>query len=312
MTMRASNVLAALLLTPALAQTSTEQPATGSPGASGNPAEPPRCALVERAVLDMEMDQTGRIWVPVSINGMVEPMMVDTGAARTMVSYQTVATLKLPIGVAKGGSLKAFGGAIASVDAHIDELRFGNVRAQNFNLFIVPFRFNGGGLLGGDFLRRYDIDFDFAAGKLSFLTPQNCTAGAGAYWTTKQFGAIPFIVDDDNHIVVKVILDGKPITAAIDTGAADTIMSLEKASAAFKLDEGKLHKSHHYPFQSLSIGDVAVANPAVLLVGDEETVVMGQGTDDTHMIIGMGVLRRLHLYISYREKMLYVTPATQY
>lgn len=309
--MRASNILAALLLaTPALAQTALAQ-AAGSP-VPGNRGDTPHCALIERAVLDMEMDQTGLIWVPVSINGTVEPMMVDTGAARTMVSDRTVANLKLPIGVAKGGSMKAFGGAIATVDAHIDELRFGNVRARDFNLFIAPYRLRGGGLLGGDFLRRYDIDFDFAAGKLSFLAPQNCTAGAGAYWTAKQFGAIPFTLDDNNHIIVNVSLDGKPITAGIDTGAADTIMSLEKASAAFKLDEDKLHKSHHYPFRSLSIGDVAVGNPAILLVGDEEAAVLGHGSDDTQMIIGMGVLRRLHLYISYGEKMLYVTPATQY
>jgi len=26
----------------------------------------------------------------------------------------------------------------------------------------------------------------------------------------------------------------------------------------------------------------------------------------------MGVLRRMHLYISYKEKKIYVTPATQY
>ena len=102
------------------------------------------------------------------------------------------------------------------------------------------------------------------------------------------------------------------MTAILDTGAADTVMSLEKATHTYALDARKLAKSRHYPFKALSFGEVTVTNPAIFLVPDEESALMGHQSGDQNMIIGMGVLRRLHLYISYKEKKIYVTPATQY
>jgi hypothetical protein len=47
-------------------------------------------------------------------------------------------------------------------------------------------------------------------------------------------------------------------------------------------------------------------------MSDDDTRILGHHSKDLQMIIGMGVLRRLHLYISYKEKVIYVTPATQY
>jgi hypothetical protein len=49
-----------------------------------------------------------------------------------------------------------------------------------------------------------------------------------------------------------------------------------------------------------------VKNPAFVLM--PQSVAKVRGLPD--MIIGIGILRQLHLYIAYRERKLYATPAS--
>lgn len=282
---------------------------------SGKQAETPapRCTLLVRAKLDMAMDETGRITVPVVINGTSKRMMVDTGASKSMLTLATARELNLDIGVlARGRFIVGVGGTPSIFVAHVDEFVLGSSRTADFRINVGFERMEAAGLLGADFLSQFDVDLDFANAKMNLVRRENCNdTGDVVYWSRKPYGVIPFEIDA-NHIMVKVKLDGVDIRAALDTGAADTIMSLDKASDAFDLDEDKLMKSRHYPFKTLTFGEVTINNPAIALLTDRESVVMGHHSSDLHMIIGMGVLRRLHLYISYTDKMIYVTPATQY
>jgi hypothetical protein len=47
-----------------------------------------------------------------------------------------------------------------------------------------------------------------------------------------------------------------------------------------------------------------------MLVPDKVSGTARFGHSDPTIILGMGILRQLHLYIAYREKNLYVTPAS--
>jgi predicted aspartyl protease len=309
--MHSASALAALLLaSPALA--GDPAPALAAPPAPQVAAEPPRCTLNLRAELDMDIDDSGRITVPISINGVGKRMMVDTGSPSSLISRAVVEEMKLKFGFAADGRyLAGFGGSLLLFVAHLDEFRLGKLTKSNFNLFVLPDAMEMAGILGADFLGGFDVDLDFARAKLNLITPKNCSEGGSVYWTNKPYGIIPFEIDGE-HILVKVLLDGREIRAVLDTGAVDTVMSLDRASKTFDLDERELSKSRHYPFKTLTIGEVSVGKPAIMLMTDRETQIMGNRDDDLHMIIGMGVLRRLHLYVSYSEKKIYVTPATQY
>ncbi len=307
--MRSIPVLLCLLLTaPSLAD---EKSAAATDGAKPAEAHVPQCTLMIRASLGTAMDETGRITVPITINGTAKQIMVDTGASNSLLTLATVEELKLKFGVAANGRfIMGVGGTPSFFVAHVDEFRLGKIKAENFNLYIEPDRMAAAGLLGADFLSKFDVDLDFAHAEMNLIRAEHCD-GNVVYWSKKSYGIIPFEIED-NHIMVKVKLDGVEIRAALDTGAADTVMSLDKASDAFDLDEDKLEKSRHYPFKTLTLGEVTISNPAIALMRDRESIVMGHHSSDLHMIIGMGVLRRLHLYISYKDKMIYVTPATQY
>jgi ABC-type hemin transport system substrate-binding protein len=63
--------------------------------------------------------------------------------------------------------------------------------------------------------------------------------------------------------------------------------------------------SYQYPFKSLTFSGVAVANPDIVLVSDRASKEYGQ----PDLIIGMGILRQLHIYLAYHERNLYLTSA---
>ena len=303
---RLAAVLVVALTAPARADESVKTP----PPAAPVPAQV-NCQIVRKVLLDMDMDDTGRITVPVTIAGVEKRMLVDTGASDSLIAAPTVAALKLATRRAPNGAyMQGFGGRIDAKVVDIAEFGLGRMKGKNFTLFVETGYLDADGLLGGDFLYFFDLDFDFANAKLSLFSPDHCP-GKVMYWSRGNYGVVPFEIEQ-NHIMIKVQLDGQEIKAALDTGAADTVMSLERASGAFDLDKDKLKKSRHYPFKTLSFGEVSVINPAIDLMPDDQSRVMGRHSSDLQMIIGMGVLRRLHLYISYKEKKIYVTPATQY
>lgn len=275
------------------------------------PAPEKKCTLIRRAALEMDVDDTGRITVPVTFNDISMRMLVDTGTPETMIGTEAVEQLKLKTRKAPYGQyMMGFGGGTS--DQVVDVARFGlgALKGENFTLFVEPDSMGADGLFGADFLAGFDVDFDFANAKMNLIWPEHCP-GKVVYWTKGDFGVVPFSLDN-GHIMIKVQLDGKTVTAALDTGAADTVTSMDYAFLAFDVDREKLRRTRHYPFKQLSFGSVSVVNPAITLVPDDESRLMNRNSGEMQMIIGMGVLRRLHLYISYREKMLYVTPATQY
>jgi len=274
-------------------------------------AAPAPCRLIRIGSVPMEMDGTGRITVPVTFNGVEKRIMVDTGAAASAVTAATATELKLAAEEKRSrGYIVMWGGNKASRIVTVNEFGIAGMKGKDFLFFVINRYLESAGLLGGDIFRSNDVDLDFANAKFTMFSADHCP-GQVVYWTRGPYAAVPFEVND-NHISVKLKLDGKDVTAILDTGASDTDMSLEKASWEFDLDKKLLAKSRHYPFKTLSLGGINVANPAIMLVPDKESVLMGQYSGNINMIMGMGVLRRLHLYIAYKEKMIYVTPATQY
>lgn len=277
----------------------------------GAPAPPASCRLVRLASLDMDMDATGRITVPIGLNGVEKRMMLDTGASDSILAREVVDELKLKTKKSSDGSyIMGFGGRTSDQVVVISEFRIGALKGENFRLWVMNESYGSAGLLGPDILQSYDLDFDFANAKLNLVFANHCP-GKVVYWTKGDYGAFPFVLKG-NNIKVQVVLDGKPVNAILDTGAVDTVMSLERAASAFDLKKALLKKSRHYPFTSLSFGAISVGRPAIELVPDSESHLMGKETDADQMIVGMGVLRRLHLYISFKEHMIYLTPATQY
>lgn len=196
----------------------------------------------------------------------------------------------------------------------INSFQLGIVTGARLRFYVDDF---GGeffdGLIGADILKNYDVDFDFARGQFGLFAPDHCP-GKVVYWTRGPYSAVPFTLNEDKHIVMPITVDDKGLSATVDTGADDTILSMATARKMWGLDEHapgmKLaypdypeYKFYHYPFKTMSFGGLKVSGPHIMIVPN------GYLPDKLDILLGTNILRELHMYIAYKEKAMYVTPA---
>ena len=73
----------------------------------------------------------------------------------------------------------------------VDEFKLGEVAVRGLQLRVAGERDPGEGfdlLLGEDFLRNFDIEFDLANGVVRLWQPKDCDGASLAYWTGMSSG----------------------------------------------------------------------------------------------------------------------------
>ena len=143
-------------------------------------------------------------------------------------------------------------------------------------------------------MQGWDVDFDFGNDKINFVSPATCAPNP-VYWTKKPYVSLPLQVTDAQHLRATVRLNGKDLSAMIDTGSADSFMRLALASQLFGID-----KEGPHTFTALDFGGFSVQRPEVTLASDIK---------EDALVIGIPVLKKMHLYISYKDQIAYITPA---
>jgi predicted aspartyl protease len=281
---------------------------------------PTNCNVGRIASLDMTMLPDGEIAVPVTINDQEMKLIVDTGDIYSGIGEESADALHLKRG--NTGQAFTFLGNLPAyqyVEAH--SFKLGPMSGDDLRLLVVPsqmMRPNVDGLLGPNVLKGFDVEFDFAHGKFNIFSQNHCPH-AVVYWTKTNYAQVPMHVDDSWHISVPVTLNGKSLTAVIDSGADRSTMSLATLKELFGVDEknpalkqsgtGSINGTarttmYRYPFDTLSLEGVKVQSPDIDIIPAET-----YGTQNPQLIIGINVLRQLRLYIAYKEQMLYATPA---
>jgi hypothetical protein len=170
----------------------------------------------------------------------------------------------------------------------------------------------------------YDIELDFAGGKMNYFSRDHCP-GKVVYWPAAAIAVVPIRFGDMQHLVLDVSLDGHPFRAMIDTGAPGTTLTMGEARRVFGLTPADGDKPFEHVFQKLSFEGLEVANPHIAVIPDKtgskdpnNDFVTGSrvhrvddaDTSDPVMLIGMNILSKLHLYIAFSERKIYVTPAS--
>lgn len=283
-------------------------------------ADEQKCQLLQAARLDMSTDLTGRVNVPMTVGNQTVNMLIDTGGFVSTLTQYAVERMELHPQSAFRPLARYYGGEIVNQYVIAHDVMLANLRADKFTFFVMS---NDrdlpdiGGTLAPDILRAYDVDFDFANSTFSLFSKEHCE-GKVVYWTHGLYGRVAFHIDNSGHMVVPVMLDGKEVRAGIDTGAADTVASFDRITSNFDLDEkspgmalipnrASERPRYRYPFKTLTFDDVTVTNPDITLIPDAQSKM---SASDITIILGMNVIRRLHMYIAYGEQYIYVTPAT--
>jgi hypothetical protein len=210
----------------------------------------------------------------------------------------------------------------------------GHMRGTDLDMPIAPFP-GVDGVFALDHMTSLDLELDFSADKLNMFSQDHCD-GRVIYWTATPPAVIPITLDGF-HIVIPVMLDGHQERALIDTGDDDTMLYKSEEERLFSLTLGAADtpenaqglngdptlKTYNHVFKTLSLGDVTVLNPHVIVIPNaagrnmDQNQLAGNRTktekdllETWDMIIGMDVLRKLHIYFAFKEQKMYVTAAT--
>jgi predicted aspartyl protease len=277
-----------------------------------------------------------RLLVPVTINGTEEKLILDTGGGTTALSPVVVKALELRTVASHSIMFDAYGHGSA-LQAEVKSFGLGAAKGADFRLQVsaMPdFDHGAAGLISTDLFKDYDIDLDFGGGRLNYFSADHCDGGE-VYWREQPLLVVPFTLED-GHINLRVTVDGHQLKAILDTGAPFTLMTATFADREFGLtpespDMVEIGSPENFPqinyyshkFASLSVGGLNVESPDIIVMKDR----MGAGpamrrssirgvvgdpynrVNLDRLVIGMNILKRLHVYIAYGERRLYISPA---
>jgi predicted aspartyl protease len=279
------------------------------------------------------------MFVPVKFGDVPKLMMLDTGAAWSMLSPEVKDELNLKGHEADIRMYDVLGRK--SEQFVITPMEFARLKNSHTKLMVMPAAIWStqdeafkpvAGLLGVDILGQFDVSIDFARKKLDLLDPDHCE-GEVVYWGAKTLAVVPFDWVDSSHISLLVVLDGQRIEAILDTGASNSTINADEAIKRFGLtlgsadtpESGLLNgadgvKAYRHKFETLSFGGVMMRNPEITIIPDKLSDALryteagsriAKEGNKEDVLLGMNVLKDLHVYISYKEKKLYITPAVQ-
>jgi predicted aspartyl protease len=261
----------------------------------------------------------GEVSVPVTVDGHGGLMLVDTGGMQTILGETVATQLQLPISSGVNRFV-LFGGIRLGQVATPHVFELGGMTAHDMPMIVAPFTAlhnDDIGVLAPDVLSNYDVEIDFAGGKFNLFNPSECSA-APIYWTREPVAAVPFEFDRDGHIMISIQLDGIQMKAGVDTGADRSTMILNRFEDLFrkKSDDpglvpfqdavinGRRTKIYRYTFQTMTFEGIQVQRPNIDMVSSD-----GLGGEGPDIILGIETLRQLHMYIAYKDKMVYFTAA---
>jgi Aspartyl protease len=294
---------------------------------------------IENSVKMVPLGRTDRALVPITLNGVEKKFLFDTGGAISTISAATAKELGLPLYHSRY-RLSTLQRQDSWEFVQVHEVILGTAKNNGVQLQVVDhFGSPGGpepfdGILATGLFVHDDIDMDFGAERLNFFSTDHCE-GKVVYWPHQVLSVVP-VTEEQSHLDVPVTLDGHPLRAMIDTGAARTTMDLSRARQVINFSPdapatGNAPKDNPerqiYPrrFSTLSFDGVTVQNPLVIIQplqfggGKTDDATLGsraERKDDqanrlsADITIGMDVLRHLHVYFASRESKLYITEAT--
>ena len=286
-----------------------------------------------------QIDGHSSEYVPVEIAGGPKLMLLDTGAYFTLMNSATVNELHL---TPAPSTLRLYDVTGAKAAGFVTALfRIGNLRSGNIQFMLSPSSIDDfgdprvAGVLGADILTNFDLSIDFGAHRIDLISPNHCE-GQAVYWPERPIAVIPFKLQDRSAIILPVTLDGHEVKAQLDTGASTSTLEKGKAERSFDLVLGSADTpvasdlngakgltTWKHRFKSLSLAGIEVANPEIRIIPDKMSERLNDWSTGTMldrkansvetppMLLGMNVLEHLHIYIAYREKKLYITPAGQ-
>jgi Aspartyl protease len=244
------------------------------------------CTIEERGTV-MFAPVANRILVPLTINDIDATFVLDTGAARSLVTPEAARRLGLASDEWIATTMRGVGGIVEHPNADPRSLALGGVplhrRTVTHDTSLTVGEMPGfappglvvDGLLGRDLLSLFDLQFDIGAHRLTIYDVSGCS-GRFVPWNS-NFVALPAEMPMTKAMVVPMSVDGHGLRALLDTGATS---SLILAPGMFRLGltpeivahdpGGAAHgigpqapQMHRHRFSSWQVGPELEPNPTM-------------------------------------------------
>ncbi|OAG77622.1 Aspartyl protease [Acetobacter malorum] len=266
-------------------------------------------------------DDQGFLNIPVEINKHAASMIVDTGAEGSLLSPEAAERFQVQLDPSVHTLMQGTGGMGRMVpNVVVRSLTLGGLETGPVSMPVgdlpgkpvtqPPVE----GLVGGDLLSHYDVEFNVAEGWLTFWSVKSgSSACAGPADWHVIYRAVP-LESAGRRVIVQVLLDDKPLRALVDSGARSRILSdkaaekLGVSARTLAADPGGLtsgvdgHQQvyHWHRFQTFQIGQEQEKAPVLTVAPIHDSV---------DMLLGSDWFAAHRVWISYQTGMLYVMPA---
>lgn len=240
--------------------------------------------------------------LPVSLDGKIARMVLDTGAERSTVTRAAAARLRLRPDRWVGTTLRGAGGLVEyfpNVDVAVARYRTARLAqradATWLSLAVTDADLGGAdGLLGADILRHFVVDVDLRRSRVALQIP-------GA---PERSGGIPLQPLPQWLVLAPVRADGHELIALVDTGAS---VSLINARGLHRLGLNPDRILDGTAVYAHGIGGVSPARPlrlgalqiGALKVADISVLAEPVPQPAYDMLLGMDVLGQQRFILSY-------------
>jgi tetratricopeptide (TPR) repeat protein len=257
--------------------------------------------------------------ISAKINGQDARFVLDSGAFFSLISSATAAEYNLRLQMAPNGlRLEGVGGSVAAQLTTVKEFGLAGALIPHVEFLVGGSEVGSEGLLGQNFLFRWDVEYDFSKGVVRLFKVEGCGKANLAYWRTP--GQAYSVTDLESvsqsrlHTVGDGYVNGHHIRVTFDTGAYNSVLSLHAAKrAGIKIDSPGVEdagysggigrarvKTYIVTASSFKIGDGEEIKNARLRLADSDLA-------DSDMLLGSDFFVSHHIFVSNSQRKLYLT-----
>jgi hypothetical protein len=287
-------------------------------------ASPVRAACSVQPVTQVPLRFAGTLpLLPLQIDDQPATFVLDTGAARSVVTEAAATRLGLRMDEWVGTTMRGVGGVVDHRNADPRSITLGGVTLHRRTLARDNSLAVGGlsrpgtaghaidGLLGRDFLSVFDLDLDVPGRRLTLYSVQDC-AGRFLPWSG-AYASVPVQNPMEQALVAILRIDRTPLRALLDTGstasliAAPGMVRLGLSVAGLMDDPGVTVSGlgprrvimRRHRFRSMQVDDTTIQGPELWVAPIHLTPIVD-------MLLGADWLAGKRVWISWATRQLFV------
>ena len=288
-------------------------------GCSASSAPAPQACNVHKAAEIPLGFERGFITAPAMLDGKPATLVIDTGAETSLVTPIAETSLRLQPDPGRRTTVQGTGGTLTTQNALLQSFGIGGMEVLDQSVAVGPLpvahgaAMNAAGLLGADWFKDFDVELDLPHRRLALYQVEGCS-GDYMPWQGPKASVIADIYRR-GLVILPAELDGRRITALLDSGANRSVVSAtaaarlgfgtsalaqDRAGMALGVDGASL-ATYDHRFGELRVGGTRYASPTLNVSPLHVTV--------ADMLLGIDWLRGNRVWISYAARRVTIQPS---